>query len=76
MAAWPPRFPMKKTRGQLLDSGVPGFPRVRLLLLQWACRGLRLCRRSCAGTGCGYDALPVWTGLPCATNTTVEERGP
>ena len=43
MAAWLPRFPMKRTRGQLLDSGVPGFPRVRLLLLQWACLGLRLC---------------------------------
>ena len=27
--------------------------------------GLHLCNQSCAGTGCGYNHLPVWTGLPC-----------
>jgi hypothetical protein len=36
---------------------------------EWECeqRGLRLCQQSCAGQGCGYDELPVWTGLPCPT---------
>jgi len=43
----------------------------------WECqrRGLRLCHASCAGAGCGYDALPVWTGLLCPDDgRTVEEH--
>ena len=27
--------------------------------------GLDLCQQPCTGTGCNYDAFPVWTGLPC-----------
>jgi len=27
--------------------------------------GLKLCDKSCSGTGCNYNRYPVWTGLEC-----------
>jgi hypothetical protein len=26
---------------------------------------LVMCQQSCAGQGCGYNGLPVFTGIPC-----------
>ena len=46
-----------------------GIHRASFSRAVWECeqRGLRLCQQSCAGQGCGYDELPVWTALPCPT---------
>jgi len=30
-------------------------------------RGLQLCSKSCAGSGCYYNSHPVYTGIPCKT---------
>ena len=55
--------------GLVPSSG--GIHRASFSRAEWECeqRGLRLCKQSCAGQGCGYDELPVWTGLPCPTAT-------
>ena len=54
------------------SSGIQRAPFSRAV---WECerRGLRLCQQSCAGQGCGYDYLPVWTGLPCQVVADVVE---
>ena len=65
MGGW--GYEANATSGDLAPSSAH-LTRATFSRAVWECqrRGLRLCQQSCAGEGCGYDAFPVWTGIPCA----------
>lgn len=65
------RFTGSKKNKGCVSGGMSGGPLVAMSFEETKRKcednSLVMCKQSCDGMGCGYNALPVWSGLPCRT---------